>query len=120
MAQLQKQRELKAAGIDIYRPLKIRGVDYNAEIPFEKKVPEGRHETGPEENQKLDPFKSNIALKQIEMKRRDEEEKKKRALDSKKMKKLMQKNLPKAIEIVSKANDANAMTYKTKLILPQP
>lgn len=45
MAQLQKQRELKAAGIDIYRPMKIRGVDYNIEIPFEKKVPEGRYGT---------------------------------------------------------------------------
>lgn len=62
MAQLQKQRELKAAGIDIYKPLKIRGVDYNKEIPFEKKVPEGRHDTGPEETPKINAFKSNITL----------------------------------------------------------
>jgi hypothetical protein len=40
---LQKQRELKAAGIDVYKPTKVRGVDYNVEIPFEVKVPEGRH-----------------------------------------------------------------------------
>lgn len=39
------------------------------------------------------------------MKRKDEEEKKKRALDSKRMKKLKQKNLPKAIEIINKANE---------------
>jgi hypothetical protein len=53
---------LKAAGIDIFRPTKVRGVDYNVEIPFERKVPEGRFETGPEETPKSDPFKSNIAL----------------------------------------------------------
>ena len=35
LAQLQKQRELKAAGIDVYRPMRVRGVDYNQEIPFE-------------------------------------------------------------------------------------
>lgn len=44
LAQLQKQRELKQAGIDVYRPIKIRGVDYNAEIPFQALVPEGRHQ----------------------------------------------------------------------------
>lgn len=59
---MQKQRELKAAGIDIYKPLKIRGVNYNADIPFEKKVPEGRFDAGAEETTKIDPFKSNIAL----------------------------------------------------------
>jgi len=89
MAQMQKQRELKAAGIQIHRPTKIRGVNYNIEIPFEKKVPEGRYDTnGAEENPTVDPFKSNIALQQIEMKRRDEEDKKKKALDAKRMKKL--------------------------------
>lgn len=34
LAALQKHRELRAAGIDVQ---KKRGVDYNAEIPFEKK-----------------------------------------------------------------------------------
>lgn len=36
-------RELKAAGIDVYKPLKATGVDYSAEIPFEKSVPIGRY-----------------------------------------------------------------------------
>ena len=34
LAQLQKKRELKMAGIDIYKPVKMRGLDYNAEVPF--------------------------------------------------------------------------------------
>lgn len=104
MAQMQKQRELKAAGISIYKPTKIRGVNYNIEIPFEKKVPEGRFSNeGADENPTVDMFKSNIALQQIEMKRRDEDDKKKKALDEKRMKKLKQKNLPKAMEIINKS-----------------
>jgi pre-mRNA-splicing factor CDC5/CEF1 len=38
--QLQKARELKMAGIDVYKPLKNKkGIDYSTEIPFEKQVP---------------------------------------------------------------------------------
>lgn len=66
LAQLQKQRELKQAGIDIYKPQKIKGVDYNKEVPFEAKVPEGRHTVSSEETPKVDILTSNKALKQIE------------------------------------------------------
>jgi pre-mRNA-splicing factor CDC5/CEF1 len=63
MAQMQKQRELKAAGISIFKPTKIRGVNYNIEIPFEKKVPEGRFETSlADEKPTIDLMKSNHAL----------------------------------------------------------
>ena len=54
------------------------------------------------------------------MKRRDEDEKKKRALDAKKIKKLKQKNLPKVIDMVSKASEVNVLHTKTKLTLPSP
>lgn len=54
MAQIQKQRELKAAGIDVHKPTKIRGVNYNIEIPFEKKVPIGRYDTTEETSDKID------------------------------------------------------------------
>ena len=121
---MQKNRELKAAGISVFRPTKIRGVNYNVEIPFEKRVPEGRYDIdAPEENPNVDHFKSNIALQQIEMKRRDEEDKKKKALDAKRMKKLKQKNLPKAMEIINKQqqSEANAMIGpRTSLVLPAP
>jgi hypothetical protein len=53
------------------------------------------------------------------MKRRDEDEKKKRALDAKKIKKLKEKNLPKALELISKPNEA-LIGVKTKLTLPSP
>lgn len=102
---MQKQRELKAAGVEVIKPTKIRGVNYNLEIPFEKKVPEGRYEVD-NEKVKVDSVKSSIALQQIEMKRRDEEEKKRRALDAKKIKKIKEKNLPKALEMINKQDEA--------------
>ena len=54
------------------------------------------------------------------MKRKEEEEKKKRALDNKRMKKLKEKNMPKAIEIINKANEpaGSILGLKTKLSLP--
>jgi hypothetical protein len=53
---------------------------------------------GVDETPMIDTLKSNSALKQIEAKLRDEEERRKRALDLKRLNKLKQKNLPKAIE----------------------
>lgn len=118
MAQMQKQRELKAAGIEVVKPTKIRGVNYNTEIPFEKKVPVGRYAVE-EEKVKIDAARSSIAMQQIEMKRRDEDEKKRRALDAKKIKKMKDKNLPKALEMINKPNEA-LIGIRTQLILPSP
>lgn len=84
------------------------------------KVPEGRHTSNAEETPTIDLLRSNVALKQIEQKTRDEEEKKRRALDLKRLNKLKQKNLPKAIEEISKANDSEALQFNTQMILPEP
>ncbi|KAJ0265877.1 hypothetical protein HA466_0020950 [Hirschfeldia incana] len=47
LASLQKRRELKAAGIDDgkLRKSKGKGIDYSAEIPFEKRAPAGFYDT---------------------------------------------------------------------------
>ncbi|CAH8388177.1 unnamed protein product [Eruca vesicaria subsp. sativa] len=47
IASLQKRRELNAAGIDDgkRRNNKGKGIDYNAEIPFEKRAPAGFYDT---------------------------------------------------------------------------
>ena len=46
LASLQKRRELRAAGIEVRaKRRKTRGVDYNAEIPFEKKPASGFYDT---------------------------------------------------------------------------
>jgi hypothetical protein len=50
-------------------------------VPFELKVPEGRHFVSNGENPAIDILKSNYAMKQIDAKLRDEEERRKRAMD---------------------------------------
>ena len=125
LAQLQKARELKMAGIEVHKPMKNKnGIDYSAEIPFEKSVPIGRHEPGDAETPEVDVHKSNMSLQQIEQKRRDDEEKKNRIMDAKRMKKLKEKNLPKALEAINKVNlqseDLIRSQLNTKLILDQP
>lgn len=50
LASLQKRRELRMAGIFLsgQSRRKKKGIDYNTEIPFEKPVPEGIHDTSSE------------------------------------------------------------------------
>ena len=62
LAQLEKTRELKAAGIDVHRPLKVKGVDYSKEIPFQRDVPAGRFEPDDVETPEQDQFRQNISL----------------------------------------------------------
>ncbi|KAJ4367385.1 Pre-mRNA-splicing factor cef1 [Neocucurbitaria cava] len=70
IAQLQKRRELKAAGINIkITPKKGNHIDYNADVPLEKEVPAGFFDTTEEidRNEKqrdaFDPRKQQLANK---------------------------------------------------------
>ncbi|KAF8825633.1 hypothetical protein HHX47_DHR6000316, partial [Lentinula edodes] len=49
LAVLQKKRELKAAGIIMRHKTKKKGMDYNADIPFEKKPAPGFYDTSEEQ-----------------------------------------------------------------------
>jgi len=69
LASLQKRRELKAAGIDgRHRRRKQKGIDYNAEIPFEKKPPPGFFEVPHEAPVEQPQFPTTI--EELEGKRR--------------------------------------------------
>jgi len=114
LSELQKKRELKAAGIDYQIKKKMKGVDYNVGVPFERKIEGGRFSIEEERA----PQSSDAEIGNYIEKRRDDEERKKRELDKDKMKKMKDKNLPKAMDIVSKMNDANTLAFKTKLSLP--
>jgi len=85
MAQMSKVRELKAAGIEVKIDNRWKGMDYNTETPFQHAVPEGRYQASGEETPYVDPFKSSVALQQMEQKRRDDDEKLKRELDDKRI-----------------------------------
>lgn len=108
MAQLQKQRELKAAGIDYVIEKKKKRkrveIDYNAEIPFEARPVDVVYNPGDEENPAAKTDLGNISISQLEGPRRDIEEKKQRKLDIQKLKKLKTNNLPAYIEKVNKKN----------------
>lgn len=53
----QKRRELRAAGIELAARSKRKGVDYNTEIPFEKKPAHGFYDTS---NEAVDPHQPNF------------------------------------------------------------
>ncbi|KID96824.1 pre-mRNA splicing factor CEF1, partial [Metarhizium majus ARSEF 297] len=70
LATLQKRRELKTAGINIKVITRKKGeMDYNADIPFEKKEAPGFYNTSEEKTQNeaqlrgFDPQKLNLATK---------------------------------------------------------
>lgn len=66
MAQLQKQRELKAAGIDYVIEKKKKKkrveIDYNAEIPFEARPVDIVYQPGDEENPAAKTDLGNISI----------------------------------------------------------
>lgn len=75
LAALQKRRELRAAGIEVRkRRRKRRGVDYNEEIPFEKKPAPGFYDTSNEELDKEELNFKRLRMQDLDSTRRDEQE----------------------------------------------
>lgn len=119
-AMLQKERELKMAGLEYNVRRNMRKlVDYNIEVPFKRKPINVIAEPGPEESPKVQPHVGNISLQGLEGARRDEEEEKLRKLDQKRLKKLREVDLPAALE-----NSMKALTLghlqPSKMILGEP
>jgi pre-mRNA-splicing factor CDC5/CEF1 len=125
LASLQKRRELKAAGINLpVHRRKMKGMDYNKEIPFLKKIPAGFYDTSTEieleKKKRQDPSYINIALQRLEAKRRDEEEERARKKDSRKQAIKKMKDLPAAIMQINKLNDPAQIRQRSRLQLPSP
>ncbi|ORX34693.1 pre-mRNA splicing factor component-domain-containing protein [Kockovaella imperatae] len=82
LAFLQKKRELKAAGINLRAKTKKKGMDYNADIPFEKQPQPGFYDVT-DERSKVYAAPVGQSLKALEGKRKQEldeiEEKKKKS-----------------------------------------
>ncbi|KAK0468181.1 pre-mRNA splicing factor component-domain-containing protein [Desarmillaria tabescens] len=70
LAVLQKKRELKAAGIITRSKTKKKGMDYNADIPFEKKPAPGFYDTS-EEQARVAAAPVGQSLRRLENKPRD-------------------------------------------------
>ncbi|OIV95028.1 hypothetical protein TanjilG_10848 [Lupinus angustifolius] len=120
LASLQKKRELKAAGIDIrQRRRKRKGIDYNAEIPFEKRPPPGFFDIA-DEDRPVEQPKFPTTIEELEGKRRIDVEAQLRKQDIAKNKIAQRQDAPSAILHANKMNDPETVRKKSKLMLPPP
>lgn len=119
LASLQKRRELKMAGINIGiggRKRK-RGIDYNAEIPFEKPVPAGLHDVSEEEFIPPTHDFRRLRQQQLDGELRAEREEKERKKDKKLLGK-KKENDPQSL--LQAAVAFAASKPRSKLVLPEP
>ncbi|KNA17490.1 hypothetical protein SOVF_079390 [Spinacia oleracea] len=120
LASLQKRRELKAAGIDPrQRKRKRKGIDYNAEIPFEKRAPAGFYDVA-EEDRPVEQPKFPTTIDELEGERRVDREARLRKQDIAKNKIAERQDAPGAIMQANKLNDPETVRKRSKLMLPPP
>ncbi|WCJ43796.1 cell division cycle 5 [Euphorbia peplus] len=120
LASLQKRRELKAAGIDTrHRKRKRKGIDYNAEIPFEKRPPPGFFDVA-DEDRPVEQPKFPITAEELEGKKRVDVEAQLRKQDIAKNKIAQRQDAPSAIIQANKLNDPETVRKRSKLMLPAP
>ncbi|KAK9140509.1 hypothetical protein Scep_010190 [Stephania cephalantha] len=120
LASLQKRRELKAAGIDTrQRKRKRKGIDYNAEIPFEKRPPPGFYDVV-DEDRPVEQPKFPTTIEEIEGKRRVDVEAQLRKQDVARNKIAQRQDAPSSILQVNKLNDPETVRKRSKLMLPAP
>ncbi|XP_044530724.1 cell division cycle 5-like protein [Gracilinanus agilis] len=118
LAALQKRRELRAAGIDLQKRKRKRGVDYNAEIPFEKKPAPGFYNTSEESHGTLDADFSHLRQKDLDGESRSEKESRARNKDKQYWKSKRESGLPSAI--LHPAGRSEVTKKRSKLVLPAP
>ncbi|MBW0539492.1 hypothetical protein O181_079207 [Austropuccinia psidii MF-1] len=126
LAMLQKKRELKAAGIIMRMRPKKDGIDYNADIPFEKQPAPGFYDTTQEKNKFVAaPVGKN--LRQLDSHKRtraeDEEERRKRARKAKEMaadKDASAHFVPAKDNLIQRQKEEADILKRRKLMLPEP
>jgi pre-mRNA-splicing factor CDC5/CEF1 len=117
---LQKRRELKAAGIDNrHRKRKRKGIDYNSEIPFEKRPPPGFYDVA-DEDRPVEQPKFPTTIEELEGKKRMDIEAQLRKQDMAKNKIAERQDAPSAILQANKLNDPETVRKRSKLMLPAP
>jgi pre-mRNA-splicing factor CDC5/CEF1 len=117
LAVLQKQRELRAAGIEpkVQKKRKV-GIDYEVEIPFAKAPAAGFFSTADEDAETAmrlhqRGFKS-VHLQDLEGKSRDVTEMEERKKDAKRLKLFKQTNLPEALLKINQLNDPQQISRR--------
>ena len=131
MADLQKRRELKAAGLlagEMRTKSKrsIRDIDLGVEIPFHKPAPSGFHSTADEDG-RAETIR-NQRLKDVDYKRlteaqyrsRDREAKEKQRREEARLRSLERSNMQYVVAEVAKRNDPIASRKRGVLSMPDP
>lgn len=115
LAALQKRRELRAAGIGVgNRKKKIKGIDYNAEIPFEKQPAKGFFDTSEEFVVPIAADFSKLRQQNLDGNLRSEKESRERKKDKEKLKK-RGNDVPMAM-----LKNQEPEKKRSKLVLPEP
>lgn len=119
---LQKSRELKAAGIDNRdRNRKGNGIDYNVEIPFEKRPPPGFYDVTDECSLIVEQSKFPTTMEAVEGgERRADKEVRLRKRDIARNKIEQRQDAPLAILEENKVNDTETVRKRPKMNLPTP
>ncbi|XP_060820582.1 cell division cycle 5-like protein isoform X1 [Bombus pascuorum] len=116
LAALQKRRELRAAGITVSQKNKRkRGVNYNSEIPFEKRPAPGFYDTS---NEHVDPLAidfSKMRQQHLDGELRQEKEEMERRKDKQKLKQRKENDIP-----MGMLNNEEPIKKRSKLVLPEP
>lgn len=116
LAALQKRRELSAAGIAVpIRRKKKRGVDYNSEIPFEKKPASGFYDTSTEVVDPMAPDFTRLRQQHLDGELLSEKEERDRRKDKQKLKQRKENDVPQAM-----LQGDQPARKRSKLVLPEP
>lgn len=134
LADLQKRRELKQAGL-LSSSARVksrtgkrgrREIDFGVEIPFHKPAPAGFHSTG-DEDQMADEQRRKrmkaVDFKQIneaQYRSRDREEKNAKKKEEARLRNLERSNMQYVVAQVSKKNDPIAARKRGMLSMPEP
>lgn len=115
LAALQKRRELRAAGIGVgNRKRKLKGIDYNAEIPFEKQPSRGFYDTSEEFVVPIASDFSKLRQQNLDGELRSEKEARERKKDKEKISK-RDSDVPMAM-----LQNMEPERKRSKLVLPEP
>ncbi|KAI1790695.1 pre-mRNA splicing factor component-domain-containing protein [Ganoderma leucocontextum] len=122
LAVLQKKRELKAAGIIMRHKTKKKGMDYNADIPFEKRPAPGFYDTS-DEQARATTAPVGQTLRRLENKRKPEDEeaerrKRQRKADGKGDAPHQTKFVAARDAQIQKLKEAESIGRRRKLVLP--
>lgn len=123
LSQLQKEREMRAAGLSVSsNRIKPGEIDYNKEIPFETAPIRGVHQYGAEEDPKPNISTKSMSLERLENRTRREDDLREKEEEKRALKKLQRKSLESSLLEdnfeESQSSQTAAFLRSKKLVLP--